>query len=229
MNNGDDTDYYLRKGYKVTAVEANPSLCAAASERFSKEITGGSLTIVNAAIWSSNGEKTFFINLDNDHWSSLDLGWAGRDDSTYKKITVQSITVNELFTKFGVPLYIKIDIEGVDDLVLSQLKNEESLPQYLSIEDCRFGYEYMSAMNELGYDGYKLVDQSNVPDSVDQATGYRFNQGSSGPFGEDLTGEWIAHDQMENRYSNEVRDRQNNRKAPRTHWWDIHCRAPLSN
>ena len=27
MNNGDDTDFYLKKGFKVVAVEANGRLC----------------------------------------------------------------------------------------------------------------------------------------------------------------------------------------------------------
>ena len=34
MHNGDDTAYYLSRGYRVLAVEANPSLCASARERF---------------------------------------------------------------------------------------------------------------------------------------------------------------------------------------------------
>ena len=34
MNNGDDTELYLRSGYKVVAVEANPILCASVAEKF---------------------------------------------------------------------------------------------------------------------------------------------------------------------------------------------------
>jgi len=30
MHNGDDTAYYLARGYRVVAVEANPSMCATA-------------------------------------------------------------------------------------------------------------------------------------------------------------------------------------------------------
>ncbi len=33
MNNGDDTAYYLFRGFDVVAIEANPALCARARRR----------------------------------------------------------------------------------------------------------------------------------------------------------------------------------------------------
>ena len=81
MNNGDDTDYYLRLGYDVVAVEANPALCERASKRFPQAVADGRLKIVNAAVWETSGETNFFVNLQNDHWSSIDIGWAGRDNA----------------------------------------------------------------------------------------------------------------------------------------------------
>src|SRR6185436_16484350 len=75
MNNGDDTAYYLRRGYDVVSVEANPALCDQARRRFAAAIGEGRLQIVHAALSDQEGEATFHINLDNDHWSSLDIGW----------------------------------------------------------------------------------------------------------------------------------------------------------
>jgi hypothetical protein len=34
MHNGDDTAYYLRRGFRVIAIEPNPALVATAAERF---------------------------------------------------------------------------------------------------------------------------------------------------------------------------------------------------
>lgn len=34
MHNGDDSDYYLKKGFRVIAIEANPTLCALGAARF---------------------------------------------------------------------------------------------------------------------------------------------------------------------------------------------------
>jgi FkbM family methyltransferase len=223
MNNGDDTDYYLRRGFDVVAVEANPALCDKARGRFRTAINESRLTILNAAVWEKSGEATFYVNLDNDHWSSLDIGWAGRDASQCKEITVPCATLPTLFGKFGVPYYLKIDVEGVDQSMLEQLRSSNLLPLYVSVEDCRFGFQYLETLASCGYDGFKLLDQSTVPQMTDPATGNRFAAGSSGPFGADLPGEWLSHDHMVKFYSNTVRDPTGNRLAPRTHWWDIHC------
>lgn len=223
MNNGDDTAFYLRRGFNVVALDANPALCESAKRRFAAEIDQGRLTIVNAAIWEKAGETTFFVNLDNDHWSSIDIGWAGRDASRCKKISVRCVTLDGLFREFGVPHYLKIDVEGVDHVVLGQLRGSDVLPLYISVEDCRFGFEYMTTLASCGYDAFKLLDQSTVPEMTDAATGRAFPAGSSGPFGGELPGEWLSHPDMVALYSTSVRDFQGHRLAPRTRWWDIHC------
>jgi len=224
MNNGDDSAYYLSRGFDVVAVEANPSLCNKARDRFRTAIDERRLTILNAAIWEKAGEATFYVNLDNDHWSSLDIGWAGRDASQCKEITVPCATLSSLFNEFGVPHYLKIDVEGVDESVLEQLRSSSLLPLYVSVEDCRFGFQYMETLASCGYDGFKLLDQSTVPQMTDPATGNGFASGSSGPFGADLPGEWLTYDEMVKFYSVTVRDLAGNRLAPRTQWWDIHCK-----
>ncbi|MBB3319409.1 FkbM family methyltransferase [Rhizobium sp. BK181] len=223
MNNGDDTDYYLKRGFRVVALEANPTLCESAARRFETEVNDGRLTIVHAAIWEHSGEAVFHINLENDHWSSIDIGWAGRNDGTCRAITVRCVTLSELFAEYGVPLYLKIDVEGVDHVVLDQLKELPSLPLYVSVEDCRFGFQYLETLAACGYDGFKLLDQSTVPSLRDSSLGYNFPVGSSGPFGDDVPGAWSSYGSVVDSYSHTVRDFNGNRLAPRTQWWDIHC------
>jgi FkbM family methyltransferase len=223
MNNGDDTAFYLGRGFNVIALDANPTLCETARRRFASAVDEGRLAIVHAAIAAQTGEATFHVNLDNDHWSSLDIGWAGRDASRCRDIRVPCVTLPDLFGEFGVPHYVKIDVEGADQTVLDQLKGTALRPQYVSVEDCRFGFEYMATLAACGYDGFKLLDQSTVGRMTDPATGHVFPVGSSGPFGDDLPGQWLSHADMVSFYSTTVRDRQGNRLAPRTHWWDIHC------
>ena len=221
MNNGDDTDFYLRRGFDVVALEANPSLCEKAQRRFASSIADRRLTVLNAAIWDRPGEATFHVNLDNDHWSSLDAGWAGRDDTRSRAITVRCVTLSELFAEFRVPHYLKIDVEGVDQAVLEQLDGADELPLYVSVEDCRFGPRYMEILAACGYDGFKLLDQSQVPSLSDG--GRAFPAGASGPFGNEVPGRWLPHPEMMALYSSTVRDAEGTRLAPRTHWWDIHC------
>lgn len=221
MNNGDDTEFYLRRGFDVVALEANPSLCEKARARFAPALAEGRLTVLNAAIWDRPGEATFHVNLDNDHWSSLDIGWAGRDASRCREIKVRCVTLSELFAEYGVPHYLKIDVEGVDQAVLEQLSAAERLPLYVSVEDCRFGPRYMEILAGCGYDGFKLLDQSQVPALADGDR--RFPAGASGPFGNEVPGNWLSHADMMALYSTTVRDAQGTRLAPHTHWWDIHC------
>lgn len=224
MNNGDDTDYYLRKGYGVVAVEANPSLVAAASKRFSAEIAQGRLTILHRAIWSAGGAISFFVNENNDHWSSLDLGWASRAESICREIQVEAVTLREIISDFGVPRYMKIDVEGADGDVLDQLSIEVEKPLYVSVEDCRLGYEYIEKLVRSGYSSFKLLDQSIVPSMIDSEIGTGFPLSSSGPFGEEIQGPWLDETTMFDTYARVVRDKQGRRLAPRTQWWDIHGR-----
>ena len=223
MNNGEDTEYYLKKGYRVVAVEANPELCDQTHHRFAEDIHRERLVIVHGAIWHSCGQKTFFVNLDNDHWSSLDIGWAGRDASRVKKVDVDCVTLAHLFALYGVPRYLKIDVEGVDDLVLKQLMDLAYVPRYVSVEDCRFGFDYMAMLNQIGYGGFKLLDQSTVPGLLDDSVAHIFKEGASGPLGEDISGEWVDYERILQIYSTTVRDLKGIRLAPMTQWYDIHA------
>ena len=67
MNNGDDTEFYLKRARRVVAVEANPALCEQARERFRDELASGRLEILNLGIWSEYDHKPFYVNLSNDH------------------------------------------------------------------------------------------------------------------------------------------------------------------
>ena len=225
MNNGDDAEYYLKRNFKVLAIEANPELCDFVNFRFQQAIKSNNLEIVNAAIAMECGHAKFFVNLANDHWSSMDPVWAGRDGTLFKEITVNTVSLGNLFEKYGIPHYMKVDVEGADNIVLEQLKQQNCLPFYLSIEDCRFGYQYLSALASLGYQGFKLLDQSLVPTLKDKSTGHHFKRGSSGPFGEDVPGSWMSINEIEERYAREVRDKNLVRQASKDHWWDIHCRG----
>ncbi|MCE7030814.1 FkbM family methyltransferase [Jiella avicenniae] len=224
MNNGDDSAYYLAKGFAVVALEANGELVAACRRRFVGEIASGRLTIVEAAIFSSEGEVTFLVNEANDHWSSIEPGWAGREDTATRPVTVPAVTLDTLFRRHGVPHYLKIDVEGVDGIVLDQLAEAPVKPAYVSVEDCRFGFDYVETLSRAGYRRFKLFDQSTVPELIDPAITYRFPAGSSGPFGEDVPGEWLDVEEFVELYATTVRDRAGNRLAPRSRWWDIHAK-----
>lgn len=224
MNNGDDTEYYLAKDYDVVAVEANPYLCEVASKRFSDAISSGRLTILNAAITDSIKDCVFYVNAENHHWSSLDINWAARNSTSVTPCSVKGTTLLHIIENYGCPYFLKIDIEGGDMTVLHQLLDNNLAPQFLSIEDCRFGFEYIELLHKIGYRRFKLSNQARVPLIEDLSIRHCFHLGSSGMFGDELHGEWLNYDSFLDLYERTVRSRESLiRKAAPEVWWDIHC------
>lgn len=224
MNDGEDTAYYLRKGYRVVAVEANPALCRLAEATFTDALRQGRLALVPAAISDDEGPNQFFVNTTNPHWSSLDRGWACKAHTEVQAVAVPGVRLDRLFDTHGVPHYLKIDIEGADLLALRQLGAARERPAYVSVEDCGFGFEYLEQLAALGYRCFQLADQHAVGGSTDEATGHRFRLGASGPFGADLRGAWLALEPFIVHYERTIRDRATRqRKSPPEVWWDIHA------
>jgi FkbM family methyltransferase len=194
FHNGDDTDFYLKKGFKVVSVEANPNLISEGMKRFSKEIENGQLKLLHNAIADKIGQIEFYIHLKNSDWSSCFKNIAQSDGSVAKKVTVTSITINELFKQFGVPRYMKVDIEGFDIVVARELCNIKNKPAFVSFETNRKEFaEIYSYLFVAGYEQFQLVNQRNNPDRIipfSSSEGkdirYKFSKYSSGLFGEDL-------------------------------------------
>ena len=73
-DNGDDTAAYLARGFRVIAVEANPTLCEGMHKRFANDIKRGRASIVNKAIDRRGGGKiTLQINsLDSAQGTAIE-------------------------------------------------------------------------------------------------------------------------------------------------------------
>lgn len=206
MNHGDDTAYYLARGYEVVSVEANPELAAAARLRFAKEITAHRFKLVEAAVWETSGTVTFHVNDANDNWSGVEASQAARANSPTHALEVPALTLGDLFERYGTPLYLKVGVEGVDLTVLKQLVGQVIKPFYVSVEDCPFGLACIAALADAGYDGFKIVDLSHVTEMGDPHLNYRFPEGASGPLGDSLPGRWMERLAFERVYTSTVRD-----------------------
>ena len=60
MYEGQDSRFYLSKGFRVVALEANPELCRRNAETFAAEIASGQLRIVQKALWHEAGQQIPF-------------------------------------------------------------------------------------------------------------------------------------------------------------------------
>src|SRR5688572_26149772 len=107
VHHGDDTEFYLRKGFQVIGVEADPMQYESVRNHLSEYIQDGRLTLLNVGIWESRGSLTFYRNLDNDHWSSFDANYGCREGSRFEQLKIPCVLIEDLLLKYGVPYYMK--------------------------------------------------------------------------------------------------------------------------
>lgn len=206
MHHGKDTEFYLKKGFRVIAVEANPKLVDQVSERLSPYVKDGSLVILNNAVSDEEGSIDFFINLDKDDWSSTEQDAAVRDGANFEKITIQCKSYRKIVDEFGTPYYLKIDIEGGDSAILNHLRELGDKPEYVSFEislkSIASGVKDLIKLQETGYRQFKIRNQgcnrhlkSPKPPLEGKYVKQKFNGLTSGLFGREIPGKWLELDQ----------------------------------
>jgi FkbM family methyltransferase len=198
-NNGDDIPYYLKKADVVVAIEANPALCRGIGERFAAEIREGRLFVENCVVAGNDraAEVSFYL-----HKRHHVLGQLGEPDASvmgdYTRVNLPTRPVMQILERYGAPYYIKIDIEGFDDVLLEQLFRNGIKPPYISAESQNVRvFAMLAGMG--GYSAFKLVDGETVAvkykDHLIYVEGggerYSFPAHSAGPFGDDVAGEWM--------------------------------------
>ncbi len=192
MHRALDTKFYLAKGFKVVALEANPDMVDAAAQTHKSSAENGNLIIVDRALWSANDETvSFYVNPTKDDWSSLFKGWAEKGGHTAKEIQVSTITLPRLFDLYGVPYFIKCDIEGADELFVRQLLADVRRPDFVSIE--AVSLEALAMLFSAGYDRIQIVNQAfngyvqpPNPAREGEYAAARFDGHMSGLFGREL-------------------------------------------
>jgi len=221
MHIGEDTRHYLAKGYKVLAVEANPILAKQNAEKFKEAINGNQLIILNAGVAEKKGVLPFYVNHRLTEWSSFDKATGTRNNTAFHVIDVPCVTTRSLFEQYGVPYYLKVDIEGFDHYCLHDIVPGFK-PKYVSCEAVYL--EWMEILVQKGYTKFKLLNQANdfKPINIEQEKkawfpkyeivkngiklrvqkfiSFKHMYGSSGPFGEDTTGDWLSADEMRELY-----------------------------
>jgi FkbM family methyltransferase len=229
MHHGRDTEFYLLKGFRVVAVEASPLLVRAAREKFAPYLRSGQLTIVDAGIWHTPGQITFYRNLDKDDWSSFHRGYGTREGTRFEEIPVECITTATLFMRYGVPYHMKIDVEGADRVILRDMASLRAQPQFISAEE--YGVDVIRDMARLGYDQFQIVPQAaklpSEPPNPPREGGYverQFNGYDSGPFGLELPSDlWFSTADIEQKFLTTVRDESFNYIGIEGEWYDVHA------
>lgn len=134
MFNGDDTAYYLEKGFRVVGVEANPNLISRLKERFSAEIEQKRLVIENVAVVGVEGEVELFIAGDNKPQSSLTRRVLDLHNVPATSTRVRGLILSSLVQRHGTPAFMKIDVENSDLIALRDLASHGIKPPDISVE-----------------------------------------------------------------------------------------------
>lgn len=205
-NNGDDLPYYLMKGLRVVAVEANPGLCDHIRQRFAEPLGTGQLVVVNAVLSNQHHADpvTFYLHKFNHVLSQfpppLDDNPASETyRGNYHPIQLGAVTPADVVRAHGEPHYIKIDVETYDEAILANLFAAGIRPPYISAESHSIDV-FASLVAVGGYRRFKLVDGGSVPDRyanhvVETPIGqmlHNFPYHSAGPYGEDIPGDWLG-------------------------------------
>jgi len=134
-NRGRKSAAFLSLGAKVVAVEPNPNCVAVLSKRFVREIDAGRLILLPVAIGRSAGQVQLQqFGPDGSNASASDIFTAALEQefgTPSAVFDVEMIAGASLFERFGVPVFIKIDVEGMDAEVLSTVPRR---PRLLSFE-----------------------------------------------------------------------------------------------
>ena len=208
---GEDSDFYLRKGFRVVAVDASDELCEKNLQRFKENSDSNEFKMLNYAVTDKDNEiVTFYQNTNNTIWGTIFDSWDARNKRMGSTSTKKNVNTIRLDTLLKSELqsdetveYIKIDIEGADVIALKSLLNCKQKPRFVSIESEKVFWdklvEEFSVFQQLGFTKFKIIDQTRVskqkcpnPSREGKYIDYKFEVGSSGLFGDDLPGEWLS-------------------------------------
>lgn len=229
MSEGNDTAYYLEKGFRVVGIEADPIVYASLLQRFSVEIAEGRLVALNRAASGLNGRTmTFWRNEIAQGLSSLQKHDAPGYADVQKNFEVSSIDWENIILIAGTPYYCKVDIEGAERFFLDSMLAMDSRPTYISSEIHSF--EPIEALYGLGYRRFKIVDQNilhtflplpNPPLEGLFVQNPNWHH-ASGPFGKELLGEkWLDFSEVAAIY--DALQRLRKYRTINWTWFDVHA------
>jgi FkbM family methyltransferase len=173
---GRDSLSYLSQGYRVIAVEADPTLAAAgkANPALAPYIAAGKLQILNYAIaldGAAVGQTTFYLNKCSKEWNSFQSSVGCRscvapnlEDPTKASCTAMTVTstpCSKVFQDHGLPVYLKADMEGAEQSCYNALKAYPVAQRPNLISGEVTDAQLIDTFAALGYTSFKVVRQQS--------------------------------------------------------------------
>jgi FkbM family methyltransferase len=155
-NYGNHASVFLELGAKIVCLEPNPMLIPFLKKRFKNRAE-----IVNKGV-SSKQEMLQFSLLEDTGHSTFDKLTIPLGEMPVKTIPIKVVTLNSLIKSYGVPQFIKIDVEGFEYEVLRTLKTPVKMLSFefnLSRKDILD--KCLKHLKSIGYKKFNFSYDSN--------------------------------------------------------------------
>lgn len=156
-NAGDKTDVFQKRGVRVICVEPQPLMIQVLNNRFEGN---NNVEVVATALGSNIGELPMNICSESPVLSTLSETWKkGRfvESNWDSTVVVPVTTLDKLVEQYGVPRYIKIDVEGFEKQVISGLSSRVGLISFeFTSEYIRDAFESIGQLVKLGYTQFNI-------------------------------------------------------------------------
>lgn len=134
-NTGLKTEAFLALGARTVAIEPNPTCAEKIRGRNHRAISASRLQIEEIAIASKRTRITLRvfaedISITSGSQAFVEAATASGISST-SAMVVEAVTADDLVDRFGKPVFIKVDVEGMDAEVLAGLHHR---PRFVSFE-----------------------------------------------------------------------------------------------
>jgi len=138
-NKGNKVKAFLKMGFTVIALEPEKKSLSTLRYRYSKN---KKVTLVEKAVSDKEGKLTIHIAEARSGLNTLSDKWVGSLEDTEENrwhkehafrnsYEVEVTTLKELFNKYGVPYYLKIDVEGFE---INVIRGMDKAPAFISFE-----------------------------------------------------------------------------------------------
>jgi FkbM family methyltransferase len=147
-NHGSKADIFLRLGARVVAVDPDEANVEILRQKFlDYRLRKKPIVVVDKAVSDNHGIETIWIDAPGSAKNSLSRKWVEtlrKDDGRFgqafkfsRERQVETVTLENLIDTYGLPFFIKIDVEGYEANVLRGLRRpvrfvsfEVNLPEF---------------------------------------------------------------------------------------------------